>query len=53
MCFVKKSLYFDSVLAYMKIFLHCITQWRIQDLTIGGVDFVNGGGGGVEKHGQC
>ena len=20
-------------------------QWRIQDLTLGGVDFVNGGGG--------
>jgi len=26
-----------------------LLRWRIQDLTLGGVDFVNGVGGGVKK----
>jgi len=26
------------------------SQWRVQGLTLGAVNFVNGGGGGVENH---
>jgi len=44
-----------SVLLYLQTFMYlmnvykmlfafcCLKQWRIQDLTLGGVDFLNGG----------